>query len=124
MIKDFSRKKVFLNEDNINLLQAQLYELCFFYKKKYKAELIKGKYAKNALIKTIRHYTAYLKEFDCKITSLDFYKSYAWLGYFMAEELQSKDMQFKMLHVTIWRLQKELENHGKIMKFISLADLQ
>ena len=115
MMTDFSRKQVFLHDDNVDLLRCQLQEICFFYKKKYNAELIKGRYAKNALIKTIRHYTKYLREFDCKVTSLDFYKSYAWLGYFMAEELNSQDMQYKMLYVAVWRLQKELENHGKNM---------
>ena len=88
-----SRKEVFLSLDNRDLLEAQICEICRFYKKKYKVELIKGKYVKNAIIKTTRYYRQYLKEFDCKVTSLDFYKTYAWLGYFMAEELHSKDMQ-------------------------------
>ncbi len=111
-----SRKEVFLSLDNRDLLEAQICEICRFYKKKYKVELIKGKYVKNAIIKTTRYYRQYLKEFDCKVTSLDFYKTYAWLGYFMAEELHSKDMQYKMMNVVVWRLIKQLENDGKNIK--------
>lgn len=111
--KGESRKEAFSNLSNKSLLKAQIAEICLFYKEKYKVELIKGKYAKNAIIKTVRHYKQYLKEFDCKVTSLDFYKTYVWLGYFMAQELHSKDMQYKMMNVVVWRLMKQLENDNK-----------
>lgn len=111
-----SRKEAFLDLNNRDLLKAQIHEICLFYKKKYKVELIKGKYVKNAIIKTVRYYRQYLKEFDCKVTSLDFYKTYAWLGYFMAEELRSKDMQYKMMNVVVWRLIKQLEGDNKNVK--------
>lgn len=34
----------------------------------------------------------------------------------MAEELHSKDMQYKMMNVVVWRLIKQLENDNKNVK--------
>lgn len=108
-----SRQGQFLSDENIKLIEMQAKELCKFYKAKYNFDIVRGKYVKNALIKTFRHYNKYLKEFDCKITSVDFYKVYSWLGYFLAEELHSKDMRYGVLRTAFWRLCKELERNGQ-----------
>lgn len=107
MISD-SRKSQFLTDENIKLIQAQVSEICLFYKQKYKFDIVKGKYVKNALIKTIRHYTAYLKAFDCKVSSVDFYKIYSWFPYFLSEELHTKDLQYGVLKVALWRMCEEI----------------
>ncbi|OCR08013.1 hypothetical protein [Helicobacter pullorum] len=104
-----SKKEIFLKQDNIELIQEQIKEFCELYKEKYQIQLIKGKYVKEALIKTIRHYNSFLKEFSFVLESVDFYRTYAWFGYFLALEFSHKDSRFRALNVTCFRIFKEIE---------------
>ncbi|TLD97647.1 hypothetical protein LS71_002595 [Helicobacter jaachi] len=113
-----SRKEQFLSQENVKLLEAQICEICEFYKGKYGASIVSGKYVKNALIETIRYYIRYLKEFDCRVSSLDFYKTYTWLGYFLAEQLKSQDMRYRVLCVVVWRCEQEFKNHFEHNEFL------
>lgn len=114
MIDSDTRKECLLSDENVKIIEAQVKEICKFYKEKYKVELVKGKYVKNALVKTIRHYLAYLKEFDCKLTSVDFYKTYTWFSYSLAEELHSKDMRYRVLTVAIFQISWQLKRNKGI----------
>ena len=96
-------------KDNIPLIEGQVKEFCFLYKEKYNIEILKGKYVKNALVNTIKHYISFLKEFDFALESVDFYRTYAWFGYFLACEFGAKDTSFRALNVALWRILKELE---------------
>lgn len=117
-----TRKSRFLDSENVRLISVQAQEICKFYRQKYKIDLVKGKYVKNALIKTIRHYIAYLKEFDCRVTSVDFYKVYAWFSYFLAEELHSKDMQNGVLKVAVWIMCYTLKLNGRVITDIEMIE--
>lgn len=105
------RKEVF--RENIPLIQGQVKEFCTLYKAKYQFEIIKGKYVKNALVNTINHYISFLKEFDFALESVDFYRTYAWFGYFLACEFGAKDSSYRALNVAFWRILKELESQAK-----------
>ena len=96
-------------KDNIPLIEGQVKEFCILYKEKYNIEILKGKYVKNALVNTIKHYISFLKEFDFALESVDFYRTYAWFGYFLACEFGAKDTSFRALNVALWRILKELE---------------
>lgn len=106
-----NRKEVF--RENIPLIQGQVKEFCTLYKAKYQFEIIKGKYVKNALVNTIKHYISFLKEFDFALESVDFYRTYAWFGYFLACEFGAKDSSHRALNVAFWRILKELESQAK-----------
>ena len=97
-----SRKEQFLTEENINIISAMALELCAFYKEKYAHNFASGKYVRNALTKTMRYYADYLRKFDCKVTTVDFYKVYSWLGFFLAQELSSQDLRYRILRVAVW----------------------
>lgn len=106
-LSEKTRKEVF--EENIPLIQGQVKEFCALYKAKYKFEIVKGKYVKNALVNTIKHYISFLKEFDFILESVDFYRTYAWFGYFLACEFGAKDTSYRALNTAFWRILKELE---------------
>lgn len=109
MIQHSSKTRLIAFKDNIPLIEGQVKEFCFLYKEKYNIEILKGKYVKNALANTIKHYISFLKEFDFALESVDFYRTYAWFGYFLACEFGSTDTSYRALNVAFWRILKELE---------------
>lgn len=109
MIQHSSKTRLIAFKDNIPLIEGQVKEFCFLYKEKYNIEILKGKYVKNALANTIKHYISFLKEFDFALESVDFYRTYAWFGYFLACEFGSTDTSYRALNVAFWRILKKLE---------------
>ncbi|EAI9678583.1 hypothetical protein PW919_000273 [Campylobacter coli] len=115
MSDKITKKDAFLTKENIDLIVQQIKEFCELHKEKYKTSYIKGKYVKDALIKTIRHYNSFLKEFNFILETVDFYRTYAWFGYFLALEFPYYQTRFKIARTAIFRIIKELEEKKGIV---------
>lgn len=59
MTKHSNKTRLIAFNDNIPLIEGQVKEFCFLYKEKYNVEILKGKYVKNALANTIKHYVSF-----------------------------------------------------------------